>query len=88
MPTIGRSISPAPNACSAKPLRSARLEEGYEFAFDTSELEELGKFVSLERKCCPFLSFELEVPAGKGRIRFRIHGPPGSRDLIEAEILP
>ncbi|MEX2529283.1 MAG: hypothetical protein WD960_00790, partial [Gemmatimonadota bacterium] len=52
------------------------VADGYEFTFGPSEFDELARFVSLERKCCPFLTFELEVPAGEARIRLRIHGPP------------
>jgi hypothetical protein len=68
-------------------LAREAVADGYEFAFQTSELEEVARFVALERKCCPFLSFTIEVKERDDRLRLRIHGPPGSREVIEAEIL-
>jgi hypothetical protein len=68
-------------------LERQALTDGYEFVFRASELEEVARFVALERKCCPFLSFTMEVTDGDDRVRLRIHGPPGSREVIEAEIL-
>ena len=69
-------------------LERHAIDDGYELTFGVSELDELARFVGLERKCCPFLSFELEVRPGEERVRLRMHGPPGSREVIEAEILP
>lgn len=63
------------------------ISGGYEFVFDVSEIRELAAFVSLERLCCPFLSFRLEVVSGEEEVRLRIQGPPGARRLIEAELL-
>lgn len=99
----GSALACVPNAidAAAQPEHLARIKrlfgqavwgrtsitKGYEFVFDVSELDEVAKFVSLERKCCPFLSFELEIPSGLERVRLRIQGPPGSRELIEAELL-
>lgn len=65
----------------------APLADGYEFTFDASELGELATFVTLERQCCPFLSFELEVRAGSDDVRLRVQGPPGARSLVEAELI-
>jgi hypothetical protein len=68
-------------------LAREAVADGFEFVFQASELEEVARFVALERTCCPFLSFTMEVTEGDDRLRLRIHGPPGSREVIEAEIL-
>lgn len=68
-------------------LERQALTDGYEFVFQASELEEVARFVALERKCCPFLSFTMELTDGDDRVRLRIHGPRGTREVVEAEIL-
>ena len=60
---------------------------GYRFRFPAEELEEVARFVALERKCCPFLSFSIEVGPEDGPVFLRVSGPPGARELIEAELL-
>lgn len=102
-PGPGPALSCVPDAIdpAKRPEHFARIErlfrhavlactdvvDGYEFVLDVAEFGEVARFVGLERKCCPFLSFGLDLPAGEDRIRLRIHGPPGSRDLIAAELL-
>lgn len=65
----------------------APVGEGYDFIFDVEELGELVAFVRLERRCCPSLSFQLDVVAGSDEVRLRVHGPRGARALIEAELI-
>jgi hypothetical protein len=69
-------------------LKRASMPDGYQFSFEVTELEELARFVALERKCCPFLTFDLAVTGHSDRVTLRMHGPPGSREVIQAEILP
>lgn len=89
---IRSDLRPAHFARMKRLFREAALDRrpvthGYEFVFDAAELEEVARFVALERLCCPFLSFGIEVKEGEDRLRLRIHGPPGSREVIESEIL-
>ena len=65
----------------------APVADGYDFTFDVSELGELAAFVSLERRCCPFLSFALEVASGSDQVRLRVQGPPGAQALVKAELI-
>ena len=44
--------------------------------------ERLGRFVELERACCPFLDLAVERDAG--RLVVRIDGPPEAAALIDA----
>ena len=62
------------------------LREGYAFRFDSSEFEDVARFVTNERKCCPFLTFELELAAQSGPLWLRMKGPEGTREVLDAEL--
>jgi len=69
-------------------LRSAveeirELPAGYEFASpaETSTILAAAEFISLERQCCPFLKFELEV-SSDGPILLRLTGGKGVKELL------
>ena len=64
------------------------LSNGYEFRFgDESEvLRRLAEFVSLEKLCCPFLRFEIEVEAESGPVWLRLTGHEGVKAFIREEI--
>jgi hypothetical protein len=63
------------------------LASGYEFQFDAARLEDLARFVALERLCCPFLHFVIEFDGEREGVRLRITGPVGSKQVIETEML-
>lgn len=60
--------------------------EGYAFRFGAEALEDLGRFVANERRCCPFLDFEVAAAAGMGSVWLRITGPAGTRAFLDAEM--
>jgi hypothetical protein len=62
------------------------LPNGYAFRFLPETFEELALFVSLERRCCPFLSFELSLAADAGALWLRMTGPDGVRGLLAEEL--
>jgi hypothetical protein len=69
-------------------VRESRdLPSGYEFDFDPESFEAIAAFVVNERKCCPFVSFELEAAAGGGPVTLRMTGPVGTREVLQAELL-
>ena len=63
------------------------LDEGIEFLLrdDGTLRATLEDFIPYEQRCCPFFSFHIEN-AGPGNLRFRMTGPPGTRQFIEAEM--
>jgi len=65
-------------------LRTADLEDGYEFYFPGSEewAFRLTEFIVFERVCCPFLSFGLVFEPGGGPIRLRVRGQAGTKDMV------
>lgn len=62
------------------------LPTGYAYRFPSDALELVARFVANERKCCPFLSFELAVAAGAGPLWLRMTGPEGTRAVLDAEL--
>lgn len=60
--------------------------EGYGFRFDVEALGDVARFVGNERRCCPFLTFALEAPAGEAALWLRLTGPAGTRAFLDAEL--
>ncbi len=64
------------------------LADGYALRFPGSDewANRLLQFITFERACCPFFSFELGFEPNQGPIWLRIHGPEGVKEVI-AEML-
>lgn len=73
------------------PCRDAEeTEKGFRFVIpeDPQLLARLGEFLSLERLCCPFLTFDLSIPAGRGAVTLHVHGDPGAKSFLRATFMP
>jgi hypothetical protein len=57
------------------------LPNGHSFRFPADAFDELAQFVSKERRCCPFLAFDIVVPPGDGPVSLRLTGPDGTREF-------
>lgn len=69
-------------------LREQReIPEGYAFRFDAGSFSDVASFVDNERRCCPFLTFALELTPGGGPLWLRLTGPEGAREFVDAELL-
>ena len=44
------------------------------------------EFITLERRCCPFLSFSMEIKGEDGPMWLRITGREGVREFLAAEL--
>ena len=64
------------------------LSNGYEFrlADDPALISKLAEFVSLEKLCCPFLNFVIEIEAEGGPVWLRLTGRDGVKAFIREEI--
>jgi hypothetical protein len=62
------------------------LCDGYAFRFAASELEAVARFVANERRCCPFMTFELEIAPALGPLWLRMTGPEGTRAVLDAQL--
>jgi hypothetical protein len=67
-------------------IRDSEAEDGiwFSLAAHPEELAELGEFLGLERLCCPFLTFRLEVTQEES-CRLLISGPPGAKEFVLME---
>lgn len=62
------------------------LENGYEFRFTSDVIGELARFIALEKLCCPFLNFVVEVEEDGGPLWLRLTGRAGVKAFIREEI--
>jgi hypothetical protein len=64
------------------------LPDGYAFRLpnDADTLRKAAEFVSLERLCCPFLGFALEVEPKGGPVWLRLTGREGVKEFIREEV--
>ena len=59
---------------------------GYAFRFSAEAFDDVARFVSNERRCCPFLSFTIEVSPENGTLWLRLAGPEGTRAVLDKEL--
>lgn len=64
------------------------LPDGYAFRLaDESDIVlKVAEFISLERLCCPFFGFTVEVEPEGGAVWLRLTGREGVKPFIRAEI--
>ena len=68
--------------------RHEETDLGFRFfvSADPEVLSAIGEFLALERLCCPFLEFHLEVSSAD-LAALHIFGRPGAKAVIAAEFL-
>ena len=64
------------------------IEDGYAFRLrgDAATILAAAEFITIERLCCPFLIFELEVGSPEGLVWLRLRGGTGVKEFIRAEL--
>src|SRR5215210_2465025 len=62
----------------------AELPDGYAYRFanDGSQVEPLLEFIATERRCCPFLTFELAFEPHGGPLWLRMRGSPQVKAFV------
>lgn len=55
---------------------------GFRFAHDQAILDTLLEFIAAERRCCPFLAFELAFAPHGGPLWLRLRGSPRVKAFI------
>ncbi len=67
----------------------AELPDGYglRLADDAATILATAEFITLERLCCPFLKFDLEVGPQGGTVWLRLTGREGVKDFLKGEFL-
>jgi hypothetical protein len=64
------------------------LPDGYAFRFDASQPNVMlvSEFISRERDCCPFFTFELVAERDEGPLWLSLRGREGVKEFIVAEL--
>lgn len=67
-------------------LEVAGLADGYRMTLsaDADVLTKITATINAERHCCPFLQFDLRVPAGGSDVVLNLTGPDGTRVFLDA----
>lgn len=65
----------------------SEITDGYTFNLDARgmSLSEVGEWINMERLCCPFLTFQLEVKGGHGDSQLTLRGPSGTKEILRHE---
>jgi hypothetical protein len=65
------------------------MENGFAFVFpaDASVCLAAMEFATLERLCCPFLTFQLELSPKSGPLTLVLSGPPGAKEILAEALL-
>jgi hypothetical protein len=68
--------------------RTEDLPAGYALGFDADgeTLGMLAEFIGLERLCCPFFDFGIELRAGDDRAWLKLTGPDGAKAVLQSEL--
>ena len=64
------------------------LPEGLRFRLGGIDLPAVAEWVRLERRCCPFFRFAIEVEADLGPTWLTLSGAPGVKEFVQAELAP
>lgn len=69
-------------------LETQELESGYRFRVSEPgmDLPALAEWVRLERRCCPFFTFAIEVEGDGGATWLALAGAAGAKEFIRAEL--
>jgi hypothetical protein len=62
------------------------LKNGYALRFTADAFESVARFVADERKCCPFVTFEITLASDDGPLWLRMTGPSGTREVLQVEL--
>jgi hypothetical protein len=66
--------------------RLTELPDGVALRFVADAFDAVLRFVALERLCCPFLTFTLELTLERGAFWLRLTGPEGATEFLRAEL--
>ncbi len=67
-------------------LQVQELPDGYLFSYPADLYLVLAEFISLERQCCPFFTFQVTVEHDNGPLRFQITGRAGVKEFMREEL--
>jgi hypothetical protein len=64
------------------------LPDGYALRLpsDSATVRDVGEYITLERLCCPFFRFEMEVEPEGGPLWLRLTGREGVKEFTKLEL--
>lgn len=67
-------------------IETVELENGYRYRFPSTAdwITQLADLITVERKCCPFLLFDLRLEPANGPIWLELTGPEGTKDFLRS----
>ena len=65
----------------------SEVSNGYAFKLDSKAvtLPEAAEWISMERKCCPFLTLQISASGNQSHWLLTLTGPEGVKPLLDAE---
>lgn len=66
--------------------RARPTGDGFVLSLPATAFDDVARFISHERLCCPFLRFSLDLESNGGPIHLCLSGPPGAAEFIGAEL--
>jgi len=67
-------------------LQVQELDDGFCFRLPAEEWSTAAEFVTLERLCCPFVRFCLEMDEDGGPVRLSLTGRQGVKEFLRVEL--
>ena len=64
----------------------SEIPNGYAYRFDASAFDDLARWITNERRCCPFLTFSVALGPDDGPITLHLTGPDDTREFLDAEL--
>ncbi len=66
----------------------AELANGFEFRIDPDRLDlpAVAEWIALERRCCPFLNFRLEIQPAGSKVTLSLTGERGVKEFLQTEM--
>lgn len=73
---------------AASRLSVEARDDGFAFRYpaEAELIARIAEWITLERRCCRFLTFSLHLPPGEGPLTVRITGGPGVKEFIAAQL--
>lgn len=73
---------------AAATVETQSLPGGYRYRYrnDADVFRKAAEWVTLERRCCPFLTFTLRWEQGHAAPGLDLTGPAGTREFLRAEM--
>jgi hypothetical protein len=67
---------------------SRELPDGFAFAYpsDPAFFVRMAEWITNERKCCPFFTFELALEPDGGNLWLRMRGPDGTKEMMKSSL--